>query len=720
MLLTIQQFRQRVSDQLDGLVTDLRDATGRSSPEEAAAWRSSLPKLAETLVAPSLQPLHLYFGNHGRISLEYRLPATSSWCDCVLLGRHQTRPSAVILELKDWQTRADQPGPIEGLIRRQGSNELHPSDQVRGYAEYCQRFHSAVLDKDALVHGCVLFTKDYFCNGYRLAPNDKLTDLYPCFTLSPSDLAKSLPAYFAHRISEPDENFATAFEKGSYKQDRAFCKQIATQLLGSEARPFELLDGQRKAFAECLAAVRTAIASPTGVTTRKVVVVKGPPGCGKSAIAAKLWATLLDDPSFPPGNVVFCATSVCQDSNWSALVETAANNGAAGGVVVKANEFIPCTTQDLGQWRKKFKDPTLFENIADWRKNLEHIAALRPAGTRCADMQFLVTVVDEAHALINPEHSDARGQFGFAVAAGPQAYHIIRGSAVSVFFMDSEQSYRERETTTLADIRQWAKELGADVVAEVSLEDSQFRCNGSKEYVDWIGLILSNNNKTAAQELASIWHEPTLSPPPHGKFEFRIFDSLFKLEDALRDRINAGATARLLASFAREWKTKGKTTPHALPPSAQDFCETQTLQGKNVQWTKVWNFVPREDYSIFIQGKEGYPIHKDPLCEVGCPYVVRGFDFDYIGLLWLSDLQWRDDKWCVDPEHCFETGLPRHLSRAQAAPHPEHQDVLALARQIKRAYRILLTRAMKGAYVWFENPATAAAVQSVLSPSASN
>jgi predicted RNase H-like HicB family nuclease len=37
-------------------------------------------------------------------------------------------------------------------------------------------------------------------------------------------------------------------------------------------------------------------------------------------------------------------------------------------------------------------------------------------------------------------------------------------------------------------------------------------------------------------------------------------------------------------------------------------------------------------------------MHTDPLCEVGCPYAVRGFDFDYLGLLWLGDLLWGDGR----------------------------------------------------------------------------
>ena len=91
-----------------------------------------VPVVSETFQDPMFQPLHLYFGERGSLSLEYRLPASSSWCDMVLLGAHTGNPSAAIVELKHWDTRGDRPGPVEGLVERQGALWLHPSDQVRG------------------------------------------------------------------------------------------------------------------------------------------------------------------------------------------------------------------------------------------------------------------------------------------------------------------------------------------------------------------------------------------------------------------------------------------------------------------------------------------------------------------------------------------------------------------------------------------------------------
>ena len=107
-------------------------------------------------------------------------------------------------------------------------------------------------------------------------------------------------------------------------------------------------------------------------------------------------------------------------------------------------------------------------------------------------------------------------------------------------------------------------------------------------------------------------------------------------------------------------------------------------------------------------------MREDPLSEVGCPYAVRGFDFDYIGLLWLRDLHCRDGVWSVDIDHVCESGLSRHVSRARAEKGREGPAAEALLNKIKQAYRILLTRAMKGIYIWFEDQATERAVRTYL------
>jgi DUF2075 family protein len=112
--------------------------------------------------------------------------------------------------------------------------------------------------------------------------------------------------------------------------------------------------------------------------------------------------------------------------------------------------------------------------------------------------------------------------------------------------------------------------------------------------------------------------------------------------------------------------------------------------------------VPGQDYTGFVAGRIGMPIHDDPLCEVGCTYAVRGFDFDYLGLLWLDDLAWRDGKWVSDLTNVHESGISLLVRQARregriAPAGPRGVNVLEKVRQ---AYRILLTRAIRGMFVW--------------------
>lgn len=370
-------------------------------------------------------------------------------------------------------------------------------------------------------------------------------------------------------------------------------------------------------------------------------------------------------------------------------------------------------TQTLGALRKKRGKQWLGDS-AKWRDNLK---ALRNHGVPfrggSEDNANLVSIVDEAHALINPEHKEGRGQFGFVVSAGPQAYHVIRSSLLSVFLLDPLQGFRQRENTTLEDLRQWSKELGAGDPIEVSLEGMQFRCAGSTEYVRWVESLLSGAEADANAQLARSWHRAggKRGPKQGAKLpgmEVALFDEPESWEAALRAKVDAGNSARLLASYARPWKTKDATAPHELERSEKDFNERYVSGGKSRTWSRVWNVAPNGNYSWFVAGHRASRIAKDPLCEVGCPYVVRGFDFDYVGLLWLDDVVWRSDRWVVNPANVHESGfaiLTRAALREAKAKSPGDKTA-ELMERVMQAYRILFTRALKGVYVWVQDGET--------------
>lgn len=706
VLLDVETFCQRADYQLDGLVTDLQDETRRAGAAEATAWRNSLPALSRVLAHESLKGFHLHLGQRGDLSVEYRLPASASWADVVLLGSDGVHPAAVIIELKDWDTDGDEPGTREGLVHHLGRECSHPSDQVRGYVEYCQRFHSAVQEDKAEVTGCVFFSFASAADAYTAEPHRELVATYPVFTRSRADVADRFPVHLAERLTQPDPKFAHRFERGAYRQDRGFVRQVAQAIARSDRSPFVLLDEQRRGFEICMKHVERAL-KPARATARpkrgakSVVIIEGPPGSGKSVIAAHLWAKLSADEHID-GNVVLTTTSGSQKSNWKKLFTDASGHRAAHGMVVAANRYNPGLTT---QWVKRERSRGRSTTVEGWRENIERFA--REQRSHCPDDSFAVSIVDEAHALIDPTVPGKEGvsPSGWTMHAGPQAWHVIRASRVSVFLMDREQSYRDNETTSRASIERFAAEFGVEDVEVVSLADAQFRCGGSAEYMTWLNSVLGLGERT---ESPRSWRLGAGGP-----FAFEIVDDPETLEERLRARVESGHSARLLASYARKWLTKGEADPHALPSTAKDFQLRFTRDGEPRTWSSIWNFAPDQDYTLFVQAPPGSAMARDPLCEVGCPYVVRGFDFDYVGVLWLSDLVWRRDRWVADISQVHESAWRKTLAASKrergSGPHTDE-----LVRRLLRGYRILLSRAIRGCYVWFEDAETREYLETLL------
>jgi hypothetical protein len=254
---------------------------------------------------------------------------------------------------------------------------------------------------------------------------------------------------------------------------------------------------------------------------------------------------------------------------------------------------------------------------------------------------------------------------------------LIGAARLSVFFIDDHQAVRPGEVGSSTLIREAAAARDA-TYREVELQ-TQFRCAGSDEYVDWIDQLLEIR-KTGRLRLGE-----------RTGFDFEIVADPFALDAAVRSRAAEGYSARLAAGFCWKWSD----------PAPDGTLVDDVVIG---DFARPWNAKPDA-----ARLKKGIPKASfwasDPggLDQVGCIYTAQGFEFDYIGVIFGRDLRY-------DPGTASWAGEP-------AASHDHVVRTRSGARftdNVKNAYRVLLTRGMRGCYVFFADAATRAYVASRL------
>lgn len=738
MICTISNFIYYVASDLNGMLDALSEEVTRPFSDSermnlADSYKAVSKMFAGSLERhPELANVHISTTN---MLMEYKLPAASSWCDMVLLGEGNARKQVFIIELKNWMKNStDQAGEAEGLIGHQGER-LHPSDQVKGYAEYCKCFHSTVLDYQAEVNGCVFFTQNIDVTPYTAAPNDILTKEYPVYNTS---MTVELSDHIANKICKGDEEFATKFVNGHYQQNRDIMRQVAENLGCADARPFVLLEKQRLGYNEVMNAL-----NHLGPGEKEVIIVTGPPGSGKSAIAINLWIDAVkkfaptdlmgDIDASATGNIVYVSTSASQKDNWTRVFNEYGQKYGAGGAVLPSNAYtIPLNSSNSKLYHDIFyeinpkyskdrkKQSINPEYFRDYIKYFQENEPEKMCGY--IDNLHFLSIVDEAHALVNPLAPGFKTQNRsyWADMRGPQVYHIIRLSQVSVFFTDSKQSFRDNETTSIQDIKDYADELNAKVV-EVSLDGMEFRCDGSCDYVNWVEGLFS---PTPLRNYKKWMH----------LFDFKVCDSPDEIDISLRPLINEGKTARILSTYTKEWVSQNllSSDHHEAAVTQYDF-ELKNADGSF--YKKYWN----TNNEAFVQAIPGSRMSIDPLSEVGCAYVVRGFDYDYIGILWLNDIVRRGDHWELRLRNILgkETGCaqssakdelmsryshlpakqrPRRneLDAAEVDIYNVNSNITKLYMRVSQAYRILMTRAFKGVRLYIEDKETRDYIRSLM------
>ena len=164
----------------------------------------------------------------------------------------------------------------------------------------------------------------------------------------------------------------------------------------------------------------------------------------------------------------------------------------------------------------------------------------------------------------------------------------------------------------------------------------------------------------------------------------RLFDDPASLETAVRQHANAGKTARLIAGFCWPWSD----------PLPDGTLVEDVVIGS---WRRAWNEKSPEAWK---KAKAAPPPERHPyylwstqpqrIREVGCIYSAQGFEFEYCGVILGNDLVWREGVgWVASRDASRDPVISRRkLSQDE------------LVRLLQHTYRVLLTRGMKGTFIY--------------------
>lgn len=615
----------------------------RADRPEVDAWRHSLPALAGVLGAEAFQ--------NAEIFVELFMPLDNRRCDALLTGRSEPgRDSAVVVELKQWSAFSQSHLPEH--VHAGGRQELHPSIQVRGYVETLRHFHSAFTDRDVEdfeLGGCVFMhnmkrTSSHARvlrdgNLFGSAPQD-----YPVFF---TDEQLVLERWLARRLAAGSgRDAADRIKKGVARPSPRLLDHLVDTVQGTYE--WRLLDEQRTVYWS----IRQAVQVANETNTRRVIVVRGGPGTGKSVLAIQLLA----------------------DAARQHWIVAHATGSKAFQTVLQARtlDFSEAMLKRIhnAQLKKHLPVDELFTTFAEVAK----------LGTT-DEARFELVVCDEAHRLW--EHRRMKYPNGTIkwLTETSMIEELIRASRVTAFFLDDNQSVRSGEIGRSDRILETAAGLGIEVQSfDLS---AQFRCAGSESYIAWVEHLFGHR---AVNDLE--WRI-------QDTYTVKVWSSMPALDAHLRGLLAEGARVRLIAGYC--WKWSKPDANGTLPKDLTD----KRFGGWSGSWiAKTGQFLePRENrYNRWANDPEAYD-------EVGSIYSAQGFEFDHVGVIWAEDLVWRGGKWVHQIKNNRDGVFKKELK----------EDGSDTVEKLLNVYRVLLTRGMRSTHLFILDDETRAHVERCLS-----
>ena len=670
------------------------------SYSEKKSWESNAAKIRSLLSLTHLP-------DDIEIAFEYKCPL-SGRIDCMLFGYGKDNKKHIVhIELKQWSndtvTQIYNTGVFEVSALVGGSYRLlaHPSQQALNYQQNILNYVSVTNDSDSDLNGYA------YCYNYKYEgrPNDLYAEQY-------IPVMKKCPLNAGDQVSTFAETLDVLLSGGKGNEVfREFisCSPRPTKNLISAAAnifkgqdDFVLLDDQLTSSNIIFGMIEKTIADPS---KKMALIVKGGPGTGKTVIALKVIAELAKN--YPKLNALYTTRSKALRNTLRSKLRNIATEScsSADGMIRDIYDFKPAHFSEgevdvllIDEAHRIRRSSNFMTDRGMEQTYLTQVISLLYCAKVC------VFFIDD-HQGINKEEigrsssiEDAARHYAERIRAETQEFEQVlhtKGEkaektekAIALLIEQqgamSSTEYIKKMDRLQKQLAGYKKELGKDyqlkdvksTVQNIEVRSielfSQFRCNGSDNYLDWLDTVLYSDRKTAFSAGIEFQKE----------YHFEVCDSPWDLEKKIRafnmPHHAPKQIARIAAGYCWNWSDK-------LQPNG-DLYKDVVIGDWKMPW-ETNNVQARPPYNQqYAPSADLWASHPMGINQVGCIFSAQGFEVDYIGVIMGPDIRY--DK---NSERIVAEKGHTHSVNDSDSDFDEH---------IKNIYRVLLSRGRKGCLIY--------------------
>lgn len=570
---------------------------------EFSAWHNSMKFMRDIVDDAEIN-------DDVQIAIEYNIPLTSKRVDFIIIGADaKDSDNIIIVELKQWSKAEVVDDDMHFSVRTYVANDnrivCHPSYQAYSYSRFLRNYSQAIFDWNIQLIPCA------YLHNYLPAYKSALSaDVYKeWFTTAPffimdevRQFTEFVKKYVTKKSSHGDLLYL--IDHGRIRPTKSLQDALSTMVRGTPV--FDLLDEQAVCYDMCIRTMLQCVKD----RKKRTILVQGGPGTGKSVLAVNLLMRFIT-----------CACNAAYVTKNSAPRQAFLS-------ILSGNK-----AENSAEICQLFRSPFGLSKV--------------PANS------YDCLIVDEAHRLVKKMYGDWTGE--------NQVKECINASLFTVFLLDEDQAVTTKDIGSIQEISKWCRQLGSTIIMrEETKLTSQFRCNGSDAYIQFIDHLLQRKEETLPVSLSEL------------NYDFRIYDDPCKMREDLREMNSVNNKARMVAGYCYDWNVKNH----------RGDVDIELPGGFHAKWNlandKIWAINPRS------------------FEEVGCIHTAQGLEFDYVGVLIGKDLT-------------FDENTGRVVTNKMAISKDDNSSGIRGAsddearRLILNTYKTLLTRGQKGCFVFCED-----------------